>query len=218
MLKCKNEVMILKRPISLHYVDRENGILEFYFEVKGKGTKEFENLVIGDSLNLQGPLGTGFSTNLEGKEVMVVGGGMGNAPAKLLIEELKRNGKNVTFIAGGRDKEALNILENFNLENVKVYVATDDGSKGEKGTVVDVMRKLVEGKKYDAVFTCGPQKMMEAVVKITDKKDIFCEVSLEEKMACGVKACVGCSIKTLDGMKKVCHDGPVFNSKIIVCE
>ena len=218
MLKCKNEIMVLKRPISLHYVDRERGVLEFYFEVKGKGTKEFESLAVGEYLNLQGPLGNGFTINPQGEEVMVIGGGMGNAPIKLLIEELKANGKRVTYIAGGRNYEALNILENFDLNEVKNYITTDDGSKGERGTVIDVMKRLVNEKKYDAVFTCGPQKMMDAVAKVAEEKDIFCEVSLEEKMACGVKACVGCSIKTLEGMRKVCHDGPVFNSRIIVSE
>lgn len=215
MLKLKNEIRILRRPISLHYVDKDKNILEFYYEVKGRGTKEFAALEVGEILNIQGPLGTGFTTEVKNKKCVVVGGGMGIAPTKLLIDELKKENE-VIFIAGGRGKEALNILENLNLDGVKTYITTDDGSLGEKGNVISVLSRVLSDEKIDMVQTCGPHKMMEAVAETSLKADVFCEVSLEERMACGVKACVGCSIKTLDGMKKVCHDGPVFDSKIIV--
>ena len=152
---------------------------------------------------------------MEGKELMVVGGGMGMAPMKLLIEVLKKNNK-VTFIAGGRNAEAVEILSNFNLDGVELHVTTDDGSAGTKGNVIVKMEELMQSKKFDMVFTCGPHKMMEAVAKTSDKYSTECEVSLEERMACGVKACVGCSIKTKAGMKKVCHDGPVFKAETIV--
>lgn len=215
MLKLNNEIRILRRPISLHYADKDRNILEFYYEVKGGGTKEFTTLKEGDSLNIQGPLGTGFTTSIKGKKCVVVGGGMGIAPTKLLIDELKKENE-VILIAGGRSKEALNILGNLNLDGVKTYIATDDGSLGEKGNVISVLKKVLADEKIDMVQTCGPHKMMEAVAETSQKAGVFCEVSLEERMACGVKACVGCSIKTLDGMKKVCHDGPVFDSRIIV--
>ena len=215
MLKLNNEIRILRRPISLHYADKDRNILEFYYEVKGGGTKEFATLKAGDSLNIQGPLGTGFTTSIKGKRCVVVGGGMGIAPTKLLIDELKKENE-VIFIAGGRSKEALNILGNLNLDKVKTYITTDDGSLGEKGNVISVLSKVLADEKIDMVQTCGPHKMMEAVAETSQNAEVFCEVSLEERMACGVKACVGCSIKTLDGMKKVCHDGPVFDSKIIV--
>ncbi|MGL4955158.1 MAG: dihydroorotate dehydrogenase electron transfer subunit [Cetobacterium sp.] len=215
MLKLNNEIRILRRPISLHYADKDRNILEFYYEVKGGGTKEFATLKAGDSLNIQGPLGTGFTTSTKGKKCVVVGGGMGIAPIKLLIDELKKENE-VIFIAGGRSKEALNILGNLNLDKVKTYITTDDGSLGEKGNVISVLSKVLADEKIDMVQTCGPHKMMEAVAETSQNAEVFCEVSLEERMACGVKACVGCSIKTLDGMKKVCHDGPVFDSKIIV--
>ena len=93
---------------------------------------------------------------------------------------------------------------------------SDDGSLGEKGNVISVLSRVLADEKIDMVQTCGPHKMMEAVAETSLKAGVFCEVSLEERMACGVKACVGCAIKTLDGMKKVCHDGTVFDSKIIV--
>lgn len=215
MLKCENRIYTLRRPISLHYVDREKMELEFYYEVKGGGTKELSQMKAGETINIQGPLGHGFTTELEGKELMVVGGGMGMAPMKLLVEILKKNNR-VTFVAGGRNAEAVEILSNFNTEGVEVCVTTDDGSAGTKGTVIVKMEELMKDKKFDMVFTCGPHKMMEAVAKTAAKYSTECEVSLEERMACGVKACVGCSIKTKAGMKKVCHDGPVFKAETIV--
>ncbi|SJZ42071.1 dihydroorotate dehydrogenase electron transfer subunit [Cetobacterium ceti] len=215
MLKNKNEMLILRRPISLHNVDRENQILEFYYEVKGKGTVEFSNMKVGETINIQGPLGNGFTTDVENKTVVVIGGGMGIAPTKLLINELKEKNK-VIFIGGGRDKGAVKILENLDLDGVKVIVTTDDGSEGIKGNVVTALKEVLQNEKIDLIQTCGPQGMMEAIGKVALENNIECELSLEERMACGVKACVGCSIKTLDGMKRVCHDGPVFDGKIIV--
>lgn len=216
MLACKNGIYFLRRPISLHFVDKKVNELEFYYEVKGEGTKDLTSLKVGDFINIQGPLGTGFNTNLSDKEILIVGGGMGLAPFKYLIDELKKKNNKITFIAGGRNKEAIEILSNFNLENIENYITTDDGSLGTKGSVLLPMNEIMKKKKFDIVFTCGPEKMMLCVAEIAKNFNIKCEVSLEARMACGVKACVGCSIKTTLGMKKVCHDGPVFNSEIIL--
>lgn len=215
MLKCKDSIRVLRRPISLHYSNKENNTLEFYYEVKGKGTEEFSQLKVGETIDIQGPLGNGFTTAIDNSTVMVIGGGMGIAPTKYLIEELKKKNR-VIFIAGGRDKGALEILANLDLENVEVHITSDDGSIGRKGNVLSVMDEIIKENKIDLVQTCGPHKMMEAVANKALENKIECEVSLEERMACGVKACVGCSIKTLAGMKKVCHDGPVFDAKIII--
>lgn len=215
MLQCKNGVYFLRRPISLHYVDKEKNELEFYYEIKGGGTKDLASMKPGELINIQGPLGRGFTTDMAGKELLVVGGGMGMAPMKLLIEELAKNNR-VTFIAGGRNKEAMEIMSNFCLDGIETHVTTDDGSVGTHGNVIVKMEELMANKKFDMVFTCGPQKMMEAVAKTSKKFNTECEISLEARMACGVKACVGCSIKTKYGMKKVCHDGPVFDSEVIV--
>lgn len=215
MIKMKNEITILRRPISIHSVDKNTGIIEFYYEVKGRGSEELSKLKIDESINIQGPLGNGFTNDYDGKNVLVVGGGMGLAPLKYLIDQLSEK-NNIFLIAGGRGKDALDIISNFNLKGEKLYLTTDDGSIGRKGNVIEVMRNVLDKEKIDVVISCGPYKMMELVTEIAIEKDIFCEISLEERMACGVKACVGCSIKTLDGMKKVCHDGPVFNGKTIV--
>lgn len=215
MLQCKNGATILRRPISLHYADKEKNILEFYYEVKGAGTNEFKSLKNDDTINIQGPLGNGFSTDSENKNIVVIGGGMGIAPTKFLLETLSKN-NNVFFIAGGRNADSVKILENIDLANIKSFVATDDGSVGTKGNVTIPLKEIIKNNKIDAIYTCGPHVMMLAVGKIANENNIYCELSLEERMACGVKACVGCSIMTKVGMRKVCHDGPVFDSKIII--
>lgn len=215
MLKCRDGIRILGRPISLHYTDSENNILEFYYEVVGKGTKEFTNYKAGEEIRLQGPLGNGFDTGIEGKKVLVVGGGMGMAPLKYLVESIK-NKNQVKFIAAGRDAGAVRIADNYYLPKEDIFFATDDGTQGLKGNAVDAMNAVLSEEKYDTVYTCGPHKMMEAVAGVAFEHGMRCQVSLEEKMACGVKACVGCSIKTKEGMKRVCADGPVFEADIIV--
>ncbi len=215
MLQCKNGATLLRRPISLHYINRKENVIEFYYEVKGKGTKEFSCLSEGDFINIQGPLGHGFTTNVEGKTIVVVGGGMGIAPTKLLMESLSEK-NTVIFICGGRNADSVKILKNMNLENVETIITTDDGSVGTKGNVTGPLREILQSRKIDAVYTCGPHIMMEFVAKTAEEFGVYCEVSLEERMACGVKACVGCSILTNEGMKKVCHDGPVFDSRVVI--
>ena len=215
MLKCKNDIFTLRRPISLHYADKNANILEFYYETKGKGTQDIASLVKGDTINIQGPLGNGFDTSISGKDILVIGGGMGIAPMKYLTETLSPNNK-ITFIVGSRNSGGISILKNFELENIQTYVTTDDGSVGMKGNVVDKLETLLQEKTYSAIYVCGPEPMMVAAAKVAMAHDVLCYISLEARMACGVKACVGCSIKTNDGMKKVCHDGPVFSSTTIV--
>jgi len=213
MIKCNDSVRVLRRPISLHNADAADMTLEFYYEQVGKGTAEFAHLQAGDEINIQGPLGTGFDTDVEGKKVILVGGGMGMAPLKLLAEKLSEK-NDVNFIAGGRDKGAVEIVKNFHVENI--IIATDDGSVGRKGNTVEVLKDMLSEGKYDVVYTCGPHGMMLAVADTAHKAGVRCQISLEERMACGVKACVGCSIKTKAGMKKVCADGPVFDAESIL--
>ena len=213
MLQCKDNSKVLRRPISLHNV--EGNILEFYYEALGKGTKEFTRLSTGETINIQGPLGNGYDTDLKGKNIVVIGGGMGMAPIKYLIKDLKDN-NDITFIGGGRNAGAVKIIEKFDFKNIELKVATDDGSVGAKGNTVDILKEVLKDKDIDIIYTCGPHPMMEAVAKVAQENNIRCQISLEERMACGIKACVGCSILTKKGMKKVCYDGPVFESTDIV--
>lgn len=214
MLKPKNEIRILRRPISIHSINREKGEMEYYYEVLGKGTEEFSQLKEGETINIQGPLGKGFDLDMKDKHIVAVGGGLGIAPLKELLDILKKENKTV-HIAGGRDKEALGILENFDSE-IETLAATDDGSMGYKGRTTEVLEDYLKNNKVDIIYTCGPHIMMEVVARIARRNNIRCQVSLEERMACGVKACMGCSIQTTKGMQKVCHDGPVFEADEVI--
>ncbi len=219
MIKMKDQSTILRRPISLHSFDKESGTVQFYYKIVGKGTKELSTYIEGDILDIQGPIGTGFTTSNKNKKIVVIGGGIGLAPLKQLINDIK-NDNEILLIAGARNKDEIAVVENFEInkdDNVKIKLCTDDGSVGGKKTTVDILNEYLNDveNKVDAIYSCGPHGMLEAVKKIADKYNIKCELSLEERMACGVRACVGCSIETTVGMKKVCHDGPVFDASII---
>ena len=215
LLKCRDGARILKRAISLHYINETDRILEFVYKITGKGTKELAGYKKDEYMNIQGPLGKGFDTEIKDKTAVIIGGGIGLAPLKQLIHSIKENNR-IVFIAGGRDAEALKILENFDAENIDIRICSDNGSTGKKAFVTELLENYLEKGAADIIYTCGPHIMMEKIAEIAEKNNIQCEVSMEERMACGVKACVGCSIKTTEGMKKVCHDGPVFDSKIII--
>ena len=215
LLKCRDGAKILKRAISLHYIDEDERILEFVYKITGKGTKEISEYKKDEYINIQGPLGKGFGTGIKDKTAVVIGGGIGLAPLKQLIKNIKESNR-IVFIAGGRDMEALKILENFDSENIDLKICSDDGSIGKKAFVTELLEGYLKNGAADIIYTCGPHIMMEKIAEIAEKNNVQCEVSMEERMACGVKACVGCSIKTAEGMKKVCHDGPIFNSKIII--
>lgn len=210
----------LRRPISLHYIDDD--ILEFYYQAKGKGTKYLSELKENDILNIQGPLGNGFDTSINNKKILITAGGMGIAPIKLLIEKLYENDSNnyITLIAGGADENAVKIIKRFDTSSIDLYITTDDGSIGDKCSTVDKTKELLKEKEIDIIYTCGPAAMMNALIKVSEKYNILCYASLEERMACGVNACLGCSIEIKDKkqgsiLKKVCYDGPVFDSKVL---
>ena len=209
----------LRRPISLHYID--NDVLEFYYQVKGEGTQYLSKLKKDDTINIQGPLGNGFDTSIQNKKVLIVAGGMGIAPIKLLIEKLIAN-NSITLIMGGANESAIKIMQRFNTDNIELYITTDDGSVGDKCNTVDKTKEILKEKSFDIIYTCGPTIMMKGLIKVARENNIQCYASLEERMACGVNACLGCNIEIKDEnsengyiLKKVCHDGPVFDSKLL---
>lgn len=209
----------LRRPISLHYID--NDVLEFYYQVKGEGTQYLSKLKKDDTINIQGPLGNGFDTSIQNKKVLIVAGGMGIAPIKLLIEKLIAN-NSITLIMGGANESAIKIMQRFNTDNIELYITTDDGSVGDKCNTVDKTKEILKERSFDIIYTCGPTIMMKGLIKVARENNIQCYASLEERMACGVNACLGCNIEIKDEnsenghiLKKVCHDGPVFDSKLL---
>lgn len=197
----------LRRPISVHDVDYKNGILSLLIQKVGDGTNKLGELKTDDIVNLVYPLGKTFSIDSSNKKVLLVGGGVGVAPLYYLGKQLKSQGIDARFMFGARSKQHLICYEKYtNL--LPTEVTTEDGSFGMQGLVT---QHPLFNEKFDMIYVCGPTPMMKAVAKIAKERHINCEVSLENKMACGLGACLCCVTETKDGHKCVCSDGPVFN-------
>jgi dihydroorotate dehydrogenase electron transfer subunit len=206
--------VFLRRPISFYDVDYKNRTISLLIQEVGKGTRLLANASAGDKLNMIYPLGNAFTVEGE-KNALLIGGGVGVAPLLLLGKTLKSNKTNVNFLLGFRNKDFLVDIAKFETYG-KVYITTDDGSIGEKGTVLD-HSVIKDGlKSFDKLYTCGPQVMMKAVAGLAEKENTTCEASLENTMACGFGACLCCVQKTIHGNLRVCVEGPVFNSKEII--
>lgn len=202
-----NKQVMLRRPISIHDVDTNSNTLTLLIQVVGKGTRTLSELNIGDSLNLVYPLGHGFS--IEGKNILLVGGGAGIAPLLHLAKCFSAKGIHPTILLGGRTASLIPVQKEFEPFGTVAF-ATEDGSLGEKGLVTQ--HSLFIGN-YDHIFTCGPTPMMKAVARYALENNIECEVSLENMMACGIGACLCCVVDSDEGHKCVCKEGPVFNAK-----
>lgn len=203
----------LRRPISICGIDREKGTLRFVFEVRGKGTAEIARANEGDALDILGPLGNGFRIP-EGKKIIAVGGGIGVPP---MLGISAKTGALCTAILGFRSYDKIILDDEFRANDSSTIVCTEDGSVGVKGFVtVPLAEELAKGD-TDAVFACGPEAMLKAVIKVCEEHNVPCQVSLEQRMGCGVGACVVCSCLTVrngqEYYSRVCKDGPVFNAE-----
>lgn len=213
--------VFLRRPISIHYIDKENNQLWLLIQRAGNGTNKLSEVKAGDVINLVYPLGNGFNIEEIGK-YLLIGGGVGVAPLLQLGKVLKENGSDVTFLLGSRTAGELVQVDEYRKYGT-LLVTTEDGSAIEgvdcqKGFVTQHSGALNED--YDFVRVCGPIMMMKAVAKLfaekAEKSSVaqpFCEVSLENKMACGLGVCLCCVENTKHGHKCVCSDGPVFDVK-----
>lgn len=201
----------LRRPISINNVDYDHNELWLLVAAVGDGTRQLQKLQKGDRLNCVLPLGNSFTMPTECSErVLLVGGGVGVAPLLYFGKRIKAMGGEPTFLLGARS--AKDVLERELFEQVgRVLITTEDGSEGEKGFVTN--HSVLAQEHFDRISTCGPKPMMMAVARYAFKNDIECEVSLENKMACGVGACLCCVEKTVEGNKCVCKEGPVMNIK-----
>ncbi len=200
----------LRRPISIHDIDRNANVIRFLIRKVGNGTEKLSKLGKGDNLNVLLPLGNGFNfTNPAPKHPLLVGGGVGIAPLFFLGKEMKDAGIEPTFLFGGRGKD--NLLRMADFEKFgRVFVTTEDGSMGQKGFVTD--HKLLIEETFDSIMACGPTPMMKAVARFANCKGVSCQVSLEHKMACGIGACLCCVEQTKEGNICVCKEGPVFTT------
>ena len=206
----------LRRPISIYNIDKANGIVEFIFQVKGRGTEILAERKIGDFIDIMGPLGFGGFKVQEYNNVAIIGGGIGTYPLYELVKELKGKA-NLNVYLGFRDKSLVTCEKEFEEVGLnKLVVTTDDGSYKEKGYAIDFMKKDIEEHKVDMIFACGPLPMLKAVRAYAIENNIPCQISLEERMGCGIGACLGCAVKVISGNEPryghVCKEGPVFNA------
>lgn len=208
----KDVSRLLPRPISLCEIDREKDALRIVYRIAGDGTREFSRLRAGDTIDILGPLGNGFPLEeAKGKRVMLMGGGIGIPP---MLETAKAIQGEKIIVSGYRDE--LFLTEELNAAG-QLYLATEDGSAGTKGNVLDAVK--ANRLEADLIFACGPTPMLRAIKAYALDKGIPCWVSMEEKMACGIGACLACVCKSteVDGHsqvhnKRICKDGPVFLS------
>ena len=205
---------LLPRPISICEADKENGKLRLVYRVVGEGTDEFSHLTKGDQLEIIGPMGNGFPyEKAEGKKVFLMGGGIGVPPILELAKQMQCEEKQI--VVGYRDAHTF-LKEEFE-QNGTLYISTEDGSVGTKGNVMDAIRE--QSLDADIIFACGPTPMLRAIKAYAEEKKIECYISLEERMACGIGACLACVCKTKEkdahsnvNNKRICKDGPVFLS------
>ena len=202
---------LLPRPISICEADPDEGRLRIVYRIAGKGTDEFSKYVSGDPIDIMGPLGNGFPQ--EGENVFLIGGGIGVPP---MLEMAKQLNCEKQIILGYRD-ENLFLRDEFEAYG-EVFVATEDGSVGTKGNVLDAIRE--QNLTADVIYACGPLPMLRALKEYAAKEDIECWISMEERMACGIGACLACVCKSTEKdahsnvkNKRVCKEGPVFRAE-----
>lgn len=209
----------LRRTFSVAGADPEKGTCLLLVDVVGRGTSKLCSMRRGGSINIIGALGTGFDMTLGGDgPAVLVAGGTGAAPMLFLGKNLYAKGKRrVIIMMGARNERGFAAAESLLPDGVEFMKATDDGSCGFHGFVSGLLEFRAEEIVPSAIYTCGPHPMMKAVAAIANNRSIPCQVSLEERMACGIGACLGCAVKTTDGrMVRSCVDGPVFKADEVV--
>ena len=238
---------LLRRPFSAHKIYKQR--IEILYKVVGKATKILSTKKKGDILEIIGPLGNGFDVfrSRNGKlsvpgteQAILVAGGHGAAPLVALARQLRARGVKFTAFIGARNKKHVVCDKELEKLGAKVYIATDDGSKGYRGLVANLLSRSLRAPRSGAkqsqkmrllrslrslamtragevtIYACGPKPMLKEVAKSAKGHDMPCRVSLEEYMACGIGTCLGCAVKTRSGYKMVCKDGPVFDAKEII--
>ncbi len=209
-LQVPSAKVLLRRPISIHAIDRTNNLVEFLIQIVGEGTQSLADAKAGDKINVLLPLGNGFnyrSTHVA--KPLLIGGGVGVAPLLFLGQEFADHGIRPAFLFGGRTADLILRKEEF-LKYGDLFMTTEDGSAGEKGFVTN-HSLLMDSEAFDRIYACGPTPMLKAVARWAKEHEMACEVSLEHKMACGIGACLCCVEDTADqGNVCVCKEGPVF--------
>ena len=209
-VKCDN--LTLRRPISI--ASAKNGQIQICYDVRGEGTEWLSSLKSGDKIDILGPIGKGFDISDTSKKVLLAGCGIGVYP---LYSVAEKYGENAFVVLGFRTKNIITFEKEYKNCGSDLRIATDDGSYGKKGYAIELVKEILDNNKIDIIMTCGPKVMMKGIALEAAKRNIRCQVSMEERMACGVGACLACVCRVGRGdpdapytNERVCIDGPVF--------
>ncbi|MDI6782811.1 MAG: dihydroorotate dehydrogenase electron transfer subunit [bacterium] len=209
---------LLRRPFSFHRIDKQNGTIDILFRVVGKGTALLAEKNVGEPCDILGPLGKGFELNQKVQNPIILAGGLGIAPMLAVAESLVPAGIKPTVLLGAKTKDELWCGSEFEKLGCKPELATDDGSLGFKGTVINLFLNFgFRISDFGFVYSCGPEPMLHQLSAIAQENNMLCQISLETNMACGLGACQGCVVQVMgpEKYKLVCKDGPVFDSSEI---
>jgi dihydroorotate dehydrogenase electron transfer subunit len=213
MVRCaEGHDPLLRRPLSIHRVESV-GRVALLYQVAGRGTAWLSQRKPGDPTDLIGPLGNGFLVKPETRSLLLLAGGIGFTPLAFMADMAIKEGRTATVVMGSRSDKCLYPKSQLP-DGISIVNATEDGSEGRKGLVTDLVGEFAN--EADQVFVCGPAGMYKAMADMDCLRGKSVQVSLEERMACGVGACYGCTVKTRKGPKQVCQDGPVFELADIV--
>ncbi|HEY9060422.1 MAG TPA: dihydroorotate dehydrogenase electron transfer subunit [Pseudobacteroides sp.] len=222
-IKCSEGITaLLRRPISICDVDKAAGTFDVCFQIKGIGTEYLTRKTSGELLDIIAPVGNPFYISRDYKRIAVVGGGIGVFPLLYLLKENVQAERH-TFL-GYRNKDHVVLENEYKNASDKYYISTDDGSAGYKGLVTDLLEKELQEKGLDIIYACGPTPMIRKVIELSKKYKTKCQVSMEQRMGCGIGACLVCACKTKaqneDGWEysHVCKDGPVFWSDEVILD
>lgn len=217
---CGDGSTLLRRPVSICGVDRDNNDYVIVFQVKGTGTGLLAAKRPGDALDVMGPLGKSFDISPRYGRIAVVGGGIGIFPLLFVLREGKAAVRHSYL--GFRSSSLVVMRDEFSRASDRCEICTDDGSEGYRGLVTELLERDIARSPFDIIYACGPTPMLKKVSEIAEKYGIPCQVSLEQRMGCGFGACLVCACKTVKGedweYKHVCKDGPVFWSRDVIFE
>ena len=216
----KPSVQFLRMPFCIYDASADMDAVDICYQVVGEGTEQLSKLVPGEFVDIIGPIGNGWNPPENTQHALLVCGGVGAPALNLLGRALAIGGAKVDAVMGAQTASKLACQEHIECSVAKsggaVHITTDDGSAGVHGFVTQVSDELIASGAYDYVAVCGPLPMERNVVKAAFEHDVFCEVSMEKLMACGVGACLGCTVETKAGRKRCCVDGPVFDAAEVI--
>lgn len=205
---------LLRRPLSLYQIHREEGLLSILYQIKGRGTTLLAEKRSGELLDVLGPCGRGFQLPAKGP-VLVVAGGIGVAPLNALIEEMTKKDIRVDLLIGAATEEDLLPVDSCNHPLLSLQLATEDGSKGFCGLVTDLTEDVLVKRDYSLLYGCGPLPMLKILLSLSSLRDLPCQISLEGRIGCGMGFCLTCGIKKREdeGYFRLCTEGPVFHGE-----